>query len=155
MDRRQLDLDHLAEMTRALELLRGGSKSAADPAWRGAVLEASAVLNRGVAHFIESLKPAPAAPRDMTDDHLRAQRFARVRVAEMSLYQGPRVKAGREARNIYGALKTEIDEARMGFRQQFLAEPRGIPDYLHEELILALAHSDQSLLGPDYPGPLA
>jgi hypothetical protein len=142
-------------MTRAVELLRQGSKNPSDPGWRGAVLEASSILNRGVAHFLESLKPAPVSPRDMTDDHLRAQRFARVRVAEMSLYQGPSVKAGREARNIYSALKTQIDEARTGFQQQFLTEPRGIPDYLHQELILALAHNDASLLGPDYPGPLA
>jgi hypothetical protein len=151
----QSNLDHLSEMARAVELLRQGSKNPSDPTWRGTVLEASSILSRGVAHFLESLKPIPAPPRDMTDDHLRAQRFARVRVAEMSLYQGPRVKAGREARNLYGALKTEIDEARTGFQQQFLTERRGIPDYLHQELILALAHNDQSLLGPDYPGPLA
>ena len=91
----------------------------------------------------------------MNDDHLQAQRFARVRVAEIALYQASQVKAGRLARNLYGTLQVQIDDARQGFHQKFLTETRGIPDYLHQEMVLVLAQNDTSLLGPDYPGPLA
>jgi hypothetical protein len=118
------------------------------------VIESSALLSRGVAQLVESIK-APESPiRDMNDDHLQAQRFARVRVAEMALYQSPQVKAGRSARNLYGTLRSPIDEARAGYRQKFLTEARGIPDYLHQEMVLVLAQNDTTLLGPDYPGPL-
>jgi hypothetical protein len=145
---------HLEEMMDALNRLRGGSRSSVDPVWRTTVIESTVVLTRGVAELISSLAPA-AAPRDLTDEHLQAQRYARVRVAEMALYQAAQVNAGRAARNLYGTLKTQIDEARTGFQQKFLTEARGMPDYLHGEIVLVLAHNDVSLLGPDYPGPLA
>ena len=119
------------------------------------MIESTAVILRGVAALVESLKAPSIAPRDMNDDHLQAQRFARVRVAEMALYQASQVKAGRLARNLYGTLRGQIDEARQGFHQKFLTAARGIPDYLHQEMVLVLAQNDTSLLGPDYPGPLA
>jgi hypothetical protein len=119
------------------------------------VIDSAAMLSKGVAELVESLK-APVPPlRDMNDNHLQAQRFARVRVAEMALYQASQVKAGRLARNLYGTLRSQIDEARDGFQQKFLTEARGIPDYLHQEMVLVLAQNDSSLLGPEYPGPLA
>ena len=104
--------------------------------------------------LVESLRHVEPT-RDMNDDHLQAQRFARVRVAEIALYQASQVKAGRSAHNLYGTLKTQIDGAREGFQQKFLTEARGIPDYLHQEMVLVLAQNNASLLGPDYPGPLA
>ena len=138
-----------------MERLRSGSGNAADAAWRATVIDSTAVLSRGVAELVESLRAPAAVMRDMNDDHLQAQRFARVRVAEMALYQASQVKAGRLARNLYGTLKVQIDEARQGFHQKFLMETRGMPDYLHQEMVLVLAQNDTSLLGPDYPGPLA
>lgn len=140
-------------MAGAVDRLRAGSGNAADPTWRAAVVESTAVLTRGVADLVESLHP-PLPLRDLNDDHLQAQRFARVRVAEMALYQASQVRAGREARNLYGTLRLQIDDARSGFREKFLTEQGGIPDYLHQEMVLVLAHNDPSLLGPDYPGPL-
>jgi hypothetical protein len=92
-------------------------------------------------------------PRDEQELHARAQRFARVRVAEMRLYQAQAVKDGREKRNLYGAVRKEVDQGREQFRQEFLSTPTMI-DYLHVELVRTLANDDASLLGPDYPGPL-
>ena len=142
-------------MAAAVERLRSASGSAADPAWRATVIDSTAVLSRGVAELVASLRAPAAAPRDMNDDHLQAQRFARVRVAEMALYQASQVRAGRLARNLYGTLRSQMDEARQGFHQKFLTTTSGIPDYLHQEMVLVLAQNDTSLLGPDYPGPLA
>ncbi len=88
------------------------------------------------------------------DLHSRAQRFARVQVAEMRLYQSENVKKGRTARNLYASLKTEIDSAREGFRRDFLSEPGTMVDYLHLELVHTLANANAELLGPEYPGPL-
>ena len=87
--------------------------------------------------------------------HSSALRFARVRVAEIQLYQASQVKAGRAARDLYGALRPSIDAARNAFRERFLVPLKGIPDYLHQELVKTLANDDAVLLGPSYPGPLA
>ena len=105
-------------------------------------------------------KPAAPAPvwanlsRAEQELHLRAQRFARVEVAEIRLYQPEAVIRGRKERTLYRALCGPIDEARAAFQKQFLNTLPSMIDYLHLELVTSLAHDDASLLGPDYPGPL-
>ncbi len=83
----------------------------------------------------------------------RARWFARTTVAGFRLRRRHDVEAGRRQRNIYRALKPEIDSARRTYAQDFLAVSAEIADYLHKEL-LSLAHDDASLLGPEYPGSL-
>jgi hypothetical protein len=87
--------------------------------------------------------------------HSTALRFARVRVAEIQLYQASQVKCGRDGRDLYSALGPSIDAARRAFRERFLVPLSGIPDYLHQELVKTLAKEDAVLLGPSYPGPQA
>jgi hypothetical protein len=125
----------LDEMTLALNQLRSARGS---PAWRETVIASSAVLSRGVAGLLASL----SAP--LPEDDLRAQRLARVKVAEIQLYQAAQVKAGQAAANLYGALQTQIDEVRAAFPEQHL-------HYLHQEIVRTLAHNDEALLGPNYP----
>lgn len=86
--------------------------------------------------------------------HLRAQRFARVQVAEMRLYKAQAVRAGRAQGDLYSALRGEIDAAREAYRTTFLAPCASMADYLHRELVRTLANGDASLLGPAYPGAL-
>lgn len=92
--------------------------------------------------------------KEERDLHLRAQRFARVRVAEMRLYHAEKVKKGREDKNLYRALKAEIDRARQEFMEKFISVCPSMVDYLHLELLEVLAGDDETLLGSDYPGPL-
>ena len=91
---------------------------------------------------------------DEQELHARAQRFARVRVAEMRLYNAKAVKEGRESRNLFLALQKEIESGREQYRHDFFSAPTMI-DYFHVELVRTLANDDASMLGPDYPGPLA
>lgn len=108
------------------------------------------------------IAPAPPAPLSAWDAlpaedqaiHLRAQRYARVQVAEMRLLDGAAVESGRTQRNLYGALRSRIDHARVTFRQSYFAPCSNMVDYLHVELVRTLAHDDADLLGKDYPGPL-
>ena len=86
--------------------------------------------------------------------HLRAQRFARVQVAEMRLNEAAAVQSGRAQRNLYEALRSRIDAARVTLRQSFFAQCPSMVDYLHVELVRALTHDDPDMLGKDYPGPL-
>jgi hypothetical protein len=88
------------------------------------------------------------------DLHMKAQRFARVQVSQMRLYKDEAVMAGRREGNLYGRLKTEIDEARQQYREQFFEGENHMRDYLHGELVETLAIDNPQLMGPDYPGPL-
>jgi hypothetical protein len=86
--------------------------------------------------------------------HLQAQRVARVRVAEMRLYHAEDLSKGVFAGNIYTALASPIDAARTEFLQTFLSKSPTMVDYLHLEILRSLAHDDDRLLGPEYPGPM-
>jgi hypothetical protein len=94
----------------------------------------------------------PKAEREL---HLRAQRFARVQVAEMLHRKSGAVEEGRASRNIYEALREEIEAARGHFRESFIDPADSMVDYLHLEIVRTLAFDDLALLGSSYPGPLA
>ncbi len=95
--------------------------------------------------------PIAAGDQDL---HLRAQRFARVRVAEIRLYKSEACLAGRTQTHLSSVLKKDIDAAREAFHRDFMAASPAMPDYLHLELIRTLANNDVAVLGDDYPGPL-
>jgi hypothetical protein len=106
-------------------------------------------------------KPAPerklAAWANLTTEqrtlHSRAQRLARVKVAEMELARPESCRAGRREGNFYLFLKREIDAARDSYRKQFMMAP-GMVDYLHLEIVGAALGGDEQKLGADYPGQL-
>ena len=85
--------------------------------------------------------------------HSRAQRLARVKVAEMELAKPEACRAGRREGNFYLFLKREIDAARDSYRKQFMMAP-GMVDYLHLEIVGAALGGDEQKLGADYPGQL-
>jgi len=87
--------------------------------------------------------------------HLRAQRSARVQVAEIRLFEPEGVQAGRARHDLYGAVRARIDAARESFHKRFFSATPTMVDYLHLELVRTLANDDPELLGNDYPGPLA
>jgi hypothetical protein len=108
-----------------------------------------------------SIAPAPAPasrwdglPADEQRIHLRAQRFARVQVAEMRLFEAEAVQNGRAQRSLYEALRKSIDAAREIFRKTFFASCASMVDYLDLELTRTLANDNPDLLGKTYPGPL-
>jgi hypothetical protein len=111
---------------------------------------------------IEPAAAAPASPAPDWDQlsaadrqlHLRAQRFARVKVAEMRLYRPDAVKAGRAQHDLYSALQDAIDEGREAFRQTFVPGSKTMVDYFHLELVHTLANDNPAWLGGKYPGRL-
>lgn len=94
-------------------------------------------------------------PREVQLQHARAQRFARVQVAAMQLHHAQAVKSGRRTANLYSSLQVQIDSARVQFKDEFRPGEQTMIDYLHLELTENLANDDTTLLGADYPGPLA
>jgi len=85
--------------------------------------------------------------------HRDAQRFAKLLVSEIELYNKARVQDGRKNRDLYKRLKTDIDRSRQTYEKRFGKTVGKQFDYFHEELVRILAASDASLLGSEYPGP--
>jgi hypothetical protein len=103
--------------------------------------------------------PAPIAdwaeiPPEDREAHLRAQRFARVHVAEIRLYKSPLVLEGRKRRALYAYLQEDIDRGRDIFKSEFVDKVPSMADYFHGEIVRTLANDDATLLGENYPGPL-
>ena len=103
-------------------------------------------------------RPAPPPPVEWSaltaeehEQHLRAQRFARVLVADLQLYRAAEIREGKQARNIYGRLQDEIEKSREVYHRKFGPV---FTDYFHLELLRTLADNEEELMGPDYPGPL-
>lgn len=92
-----------------------------------------------------------SAERDL---HLRAQRFARVLVADLQLYRADQVRQGRKAKNLYGCLQQEIEKSREVYHRKFEQLVEAGVDYFHVELLRTLAGNQPEVLGPEYPGPM-
>lgn len=139
----------IEDLSRIVARVRAASN---DAEWAAAFEDAGRVFagEPAVLEFLKTL--APPAAREETD--LRAQRFARVRVAEIQLYHSAQMKSGRAAGDVYQALKPQMDSARDAYREKFLTPVNGTADYLHAEFVRTLANNDAALLGPEYPGPL-
>ena len=102
--------------------------------------------------------PPPNEWNELTQElqklHLKAQRRARLRVAEMQIEHSQAVHRGRGKADLYKELQQPIDTARDEFRKEFLAASPTMVDYLYLELIRGLAQGDDTLLGASFPGPL-
>ncbi|HXP46965.1 MAG TPA: hypothetical protein VN810_06795 [Terriglobales bacterium] len=86
------------------------------------------------------------------DLHLRAQRFARLLVDEIKLYNQAKVAEGRAARDLYDRLKEDIDKSRASYHKRYGSTPAAAADYFTKELVRILADNDASLLGANFPG---
>jgi len=139
----------------ALELLTGAAASAAQilASQEGAVVRQAPELIaiQGVDMRAHAGSPASEMRRQALE--ARARWFARTEVARMRLFRREALQQGRMERNIYSALKREIEAARRTYQQDYLEVSPGIADYLHRELV-SLAHDDANVLGPEYPGSL-
>ncbi len=103
----------------------------------------------------------PAAGPDLTgipeadqEAHRRAFRFAKLLVDELILYNKDKIEQAKAQRNIYGAIKDDVDKSRSAYEKKWANTPAGKRDYFHQQLVLRIAMDDPSLLGADYPGPL-
>lgn len=140
----------------AVEAAAEAAEAEAEAAAAAAAAEAEAAAAAAaelvtIAPVERSWDSLPAEDRRI---HLRAQRFARVRVAQWRLRDGAAVRSGRARGDLYGGLEEQIEEARKGFHDEFFAQCPSMVDYLHLEMVHTLANDNAELLGKNYPGPL-
>ena len=84
--------------------------------------------------------------------HLRAQRFARLLVDEIKLYNQAKVAEGRAAHDLYDRLKEDIDKSRASYQKRYGSTAAGSADYFTKELVRILADNDASVLGANFQG---
>jgi len=84
------------------------------------------------------------------DVHRKAQRFARLLMDEIKLYNQAKVAEGRKHKDLYDRLKEDIDKSRATYQKRYGNTVAASTDYLSAELIRSLAEDDVSLLGQNF-----
>jgi hypothetical protein len=108
------------------------------------------------AHASAAAAPAVAtdplaglSPED-ADVHRKAQRFARLLVDEIKLYNQAKVAEGRRNKDLYDRLKEDIDKSRGTFQKRYGSTAAASADYFYYELLRSLAEDDVSILGSNF-----
>ncbi len=100
-------------------------------------------------HEARAPEPPQASPED-AEVHRKAQRFARLLLDEIKLYNQVKVTEGRKNRDLYDRLKEDIDKSRMTYQKRYGNTAAASGDYLTHELLRSLAEDDISLMGPNF-----
>jgi hypothetical protein len=114
-------------------------------AWGGGPLTAPA----GEVHAAEP--PAATLGPEDAETHRKAQRFARLLMDEIKLYNQAKVAEGRKHKDLYDRLKEDIEKSRQTYHKRYGNTAAGAADYFNQELIRSLAEDDVSLLGNNFP----
>jgi hypothetical protein len=93
---------------------------------------------------------APALSPEEAEIHRKAQRFARLLMDEIKLYNQARVSEGRKNKDLYDRLKEDIEKSRATYLKRYGNTSAVSADYFNQELIRSLAEDDVSLLGKNF-----
>jgi hypothetical protein len=108
------------------------------------------------AHVATAAAPAVATDplaglsAEDADVHRKAQRFARLLVDEIKLYNQAKVAEGRRNKDLYDRLKEDIDKSRGTFQKRYGSTVAANVDYFQNELVRSLAEDDLSIMGPNF-----
>jgi hypothetical protein len=108
------------------------------------------------AHAAVAAAAAPAAdphaaltPED-ADTHRKAQRFARLLVDEIKLYNQAKVAEGRRNKDLYDRLKEDIEKSRATYQKRYGTTAAASGEYFQQELLRSLAEEDASVMGANF-----
>jgi hypothetical protein len=117
---------------------------------------AAEVVEVAVSAASASAAAAPAAdpfaglsPED-ADTHRKAQRFARLLVDEIKLYNQAKVNEGRRNKDLYDRLKEDIEKSRATFQKRYGSTAAASGDYFQREVVRSLAEDDLSVMGANF-----
>jgi len=94
--------------------------------------------------------PLAGLSPDDADLHRKAQRFARLLVDEIKLYNQAKVAEGRRNKDLYDRLKEDIDKSRGTFQKRYGGTVAASGDYFQHELLRSLAEDDVSIMGSNF-----
>jgi hypothetical protein len=92
----------------------------------------------------------PAASSEDQDTHRKAQRFARLLVDEVKLYNQAKVAEGRKHKDLYDRLKEAIEKSRSTYQKRYGNTVAASGDYFQHELVRSLAEDDVSIMGANF-----
>jgi hypothetical protein len=92
---------------------------------------------------------AALSPED-ADIHRKAQRFSRLLMDEIKLYNQAKVSEGRKHKDLYDRLQEDIEKSRATYLKRYGNTAAATGDYFNQELIRSLAEDDVSLLGKNF-----
>jgi hypothetical protein len=92
---------------------------------------------------------AGMSPED-AETHRKAQRFARLLVDEIKLYNQAKVAEGRRHKDLYDRLKEDIDKSRSTYTKRYGTTAAASGDYFQKEVVRNLAEEDISVLGANF-----
>jgi hypothetical protein len=82
--------------------------------------------------------------------HRKAQRFARLLMDEIKLYNQAKVNEGRQHKDLYDRLKDDVEKSRVTYQKRYGNTAAASADYFNQEVIRSLAEDDVSLLGSNF-----
>jgi len=127
-------------------------KHAAAAAAGAGVTEASTTVMAGESHVSIATPPvngdSPAS--EDADLQRKAQRFARLLVDEIKLYNQAKVAEGRKHKDLYDRLKEDIEKSRATYKKRYGNTAAAAADYFNQELVRSLAEDDSSIMGANF-----
>ena len=90
-------------------------------------------------------------PAEEQELHKKAQRFAKLLVDEIKLYNQSKVAEGKQNRDLYKVLREDIEKSRATYDKRYGGTPVAPARYFDSEVVRILADNDRSLMGSDFP----
>jgi hypothetical protein len=94
--------------------------------------------------------PFSHMPPEDAEVHRKAQRFARLLVDEIKLYNQAKVAEGRKNKDLYDRLKEDIEKSRATYQKRYGNTVASGADYFSHEMIRSLAEDDSSIMGANF-----
>jgi hypothetical protein len=94
--------------------------------------------------------PAPSISPEDQDVHRKAQRFARLLVDEIKLYNQAKVAEGRKNKDLYARLHEAIEKSRATYQKRYGNTVAASANYFQHEIIRSLAEDDLSIMGANF-----
>ena len=114
------------------------------------VVEVAASTAATSAAAAPAADPFAGLSAEDADTHRKAQRFARLLVDEIKLYNQAKVNEGRRNRDLYDRLKEDIEKSRATFQKRYGSTAAASGDYFQREVVRSLAEDDFSVMGANF-----
>jgi hypothetical protein len=123
----------------------------AEPEPAAEVVEVAAhAASANAAASAPAADPFAGLSAEDADTHRKAQRFARLLVDEIKLYNQAKVAEGRRHRDLYDRLKEDIEKSRSTFQKRYGNSAAASGDYFQKEVVRSLAEDDPSIMGANF-----
>jgi len=114
------------------------------------VVEVAASATAASAAAAPAADPFAGLTPEDADTHRKAQRFARLLVDEIKLYNQAKVNEGRRNKDLYDRLREDIDKSRATFQKRYGSTVAASGDYFQKEVVRSLAEDDLSVMGANF-----